>query len=300
MGIVKEIWVQDIANNLYPKDSFILRSIDDSAFVNNGVVHLPQAGTKPVTQVNATLPVTIAGRTDEEATYTLDKYTTNPTYVEKLEEMELSYDKRSSILDEHTRSLRKRMHETIMHNWATEETSHIVRTTGAARLAAGIGATGNRKKVTLDDIRNARKILLKDDVSMDGLVMLIPAEMEADILAIPEVIQANTHGSPILPNGVVARLMGFDIYVRSSTVEYDNAASPKKVALGSSNAANNLSILCYHEKCVRRAVGDISVFQEIGKVDYYGDAFSTAAKAGGRQRYKNGSVGVVSIVEAHD
>lgn len=298
--IVKEIWVQDIADNLFPDDSFIMRSIDDSAFADaNGVVNLPQAGAKPNTEKNrSTYPATVSGRADSNATYLLDEFSTDPTRVRRLEELEVSYAKRMSVLRNHLLSLQQKIHQDILFNWGAELPTHIIRTSGDSRPANANGATGNRKKVTLDDIRSARKRLVKDDVGITGLVMLVPAEMEEDILGIPEVIDASKFGGANLPNGVVARLLGFDIYVRSASLEYDNAALPVKQAFGTSDVALNSSILCWNENFVRRAVGTINVYQDLDRADHYGDVFSTDARAGGRKAYGTG-LGVVSIVEAH-
>ena len=44
MALNREIWINTITENFYPDNSFMAKSIDDSAFVNNKTVHIPNAG----------------------------------------------------------------------------------------------------------------------------------------------------------------------------------------------------------------------------------------------------------------
>ena len=44
MALNKEIWLNTIQENFFPDDSFMVKSVDDSQFVNNKIVHVPNAG----------------------------------------------------------------------------------------------------------------------------------------------------------------------------------------------------------------------------------------------------------------
>lgn len=299
MSIVPEIWVNDIAGNLFPDNSFITRSKDDSAFVDeNGVVHLPQSGAKPNSERNrSTFPAPITERTDLIVSYALDDFTTDPTLVRDLDEMETSYDKRTSVTEDHTDTLQEDIADWMLYHWASESASQIVRTTGAARASFIAGATGNRKKITYADFLSAKRILDNQNIPQKGRCCLLPAEMYNDLFELDEIINLDKQGKPTLPEGVVARILGFDIMMRANVVSYNNAATPVKrlpdaAALTTANAA----ALFWHEKFVRRGKGQVNVFAEEGKAAYYGSLFSTQAKAGGRKRYTDGR-GVVALVE---
>lgn len=301
--IQREVWANDIAANLFPDNSFLQRSLDDSAFVeDNKTVHLPQSGAKPNIEVNRTVPAAGANaglRTDTDSTYDLDSYSSDPTTIRRIEEMEVSYDKRMSVLDDHIGAINESISNQLAYVWAADAAAQIVRTSGGARPAFVSGATGNRKKVTLADILSAKRILDAQDVPQEGRVMVIPSEAYNDLLELDEITNAEKYGRANLPNGAVNRIYGFDIYLRSSVVSYDNATTPVKRAPDATvNVDANAGILCYHERFVRRALGQVYVFTKEDDPNYYGSVFSAEAKAGGRKRYATG-IGVVTIVEEH-
>jgi hypothetical protein len=238
-------------------------------------------------------------RTDNDSTYDLDSYSTDPVTIRRIEEMEVSYDKRMSVLDDHIGTINEKIANQLAYVWAAEAATQIVRTSGGSRSAFVSGATGTRKKVVLADILAAKRILDAQDVPQEGRVMVIPSEMYNDLLELEEITNAEKYGRANLPDGAVNRIYGFDIYLRSSVVSYTNAATPVKRAPGAAvDIAANAGILCYHENFVRRALGQVHVFTKEDDPNYYGSVFSAEAKAGGRRRYASG-IGVVSIVEAH-
>ena len=62
--IRKEVWVSDIAENIFPDNSAIGQSLDDSQYLDGHTVHLPQAGGVPsVTKNRTTLPAAAVPRT---------------------------------------------------------------------------------------------------------------------------------------------------------------------------------------------------------------------------------------------
>ena len=298
MGISKEIWSRDIADKLFPNNSFTAAAINDAAFVDNYKVHLPQAGTNPTVERNRTvLPATISQRTDTTVEYELSEFTSDPTLITDLDAIEVSYDKRQSVLRAHIEQLNKEMTDWISYWWGPTQAANIVRTSGASRAAFVSGATGNRKKVALADILNAKRKLDNMDVPMDGRVLVVPGEMYNDLLEISNVLSAEFNQTGRLPDGVVNRIFGFDIFIRSSLVSYTNAGTPARrlpgaVALTSANA----SILAYHRDFVRRALGGVKVYADEDKPAYYGSIFSAMARAGAAKAYTD-ETGVVAIVE---
>ncbi|MCH7902752.1 hypothetical protein IIC68_03290, partial [archaeon] len=74
MGIQKEIWIKDIEEILFSQNNeFLRKSVSHDAFVDNLIVHIPQAGSLPGAVKNRTIfPAPIVGRTDTTLDYTLD------------------------------------------------------------------------------------------------------------------------------------------------------------------------------------------------------------------------------------
>ena len=54
MALNKEIWQSDIVENFYPDNSFASKSVDDSVFVENHKVHIPNAGAPSNVERNRT------------------------------------------------------------------------------------------------------------------------------------------------------------------------------------------------------------------------------------------------------
>ena len=47
MALNQEVWVKDVVANLFPENSFASQSVDDSDYVSNKTVHIPNAGAPP-------------------------------------------------------------------------------------------------------------------------------------------------------------------------------------------------------------------------------------------------------------
>ena len=99
MGIIKEIWTQDIKETLHQENEFISQGTDHGIYTGNGVVHVPQSGAAPAVVKNrGSVPATIAQRTDTDLTYLLNEFTTDPILIKDFDEMQTSYAKRASVL----------------------------------------------------------------------------------------------------------------------------------------------------------------------------------------------------------
>lgn len=303
MAIQSEIWVRDIAENIYPDNSFFLNSRDDSAFLEGNKVHLPQSGTTPDVQKNRTvLPATAAKRTDSQEDYNVDEYTTDPVILQHTEEIEVSYAKRQSLLFDHMETLKTRIADTFAHLWAPELGDNLVRTSGTSRSAYLPGQTGNRNAVHKNDIIELDRLMNRMDIPRDQRILLIDADLYADLLKIEEFVSAEKIGTAALVSGAVGRLLGFNIFVRSSVVRYDNQSTPELIAQGTSvDTDDNLTALAWHPMFVRRALGNetnggITVFEKNADPQFYGDVFSALVRSGGRKA-RTDEKGIVALVE---
>jgi len=298
MGISKEIWARDVADKLFPNNSFMAAGISDDVFVENTKVHLPQSGANPTVERNrAVLPATIVQRTDTITDYDLDEFTSDPTLITDIDAIEVSYDKRQSVLRQHIGQINAKLAEWVAYHWGATALANMVRTTGSNRTAFVSGATGNRKLLQLADILNAKRLLDNMNVPMDGRVMVMPGEMYNDLLNIDKILSAEYNQSGRLPEGVVNRVFGFDIFIRSSVISYTNASTPVRREPGAVDLTTaNAGILCFHRDFVRRALGTVKVYSDEDKPEYYGSIFSAMARAGAAKAYSD-ETGVVAIIE---
>lgn len=303
MAILTEVWARDIAEKLFPNDSFVMNAISDDPWVNNKKVHRPQAGALPTVERNRSVfPAVAAQRSDSDNEYDLDEFTSTPTLIRDIEEVEVSYNKRSSVLKNHIDVLNLQIANWLMYKWSGTGASQIIRTTGTDIVSNLPGATGNRKRLTLADVMAARTKFNDADIPEEGRNILIPASMydqllldEADIL-----ISKDFRGDADISNGVLRKLFGFNIYTRgrNNVLRYTNAATPVVKEPGAASATtDNAACLVWHKDFVARAKGGVKVYSKIDEPSFYGSIFSALARAGGQKIYTDGT-GVLSIVEA--
>lgn len=302
-AIQPEIWAQDIAANVFPSSEFFNQSRDDSQYLQGKTVHLPQSGAPPSVEKNrSVLPATVSQRTDTLLDYDIDEFTTDPILLQDTEAIEASYDKRQSILFDHTEILRQKIGDNIIVQWEPTLATNQVRTSGSSRSAYVSGQTGNRKALAKADIIEANRLMNRMDTPADGRIMVISADLYADLLGISDFQSWDKMGITPLVNGAVGQILGFTVYVRSSAGRYDNTATPVKKAYGASvAAADNLAALCYHKMYVRRASGSlgnagIKVYENTDRAEWYGSIFSAKVRSGGTMA-RTDEKGVVAIIE---
>lgn len=121
MGLQKEIWVADIKENPIPDTSFVLASTDKSEYVENNKLHLAEAGIEPGVHADYfktnTGELPTATIVDIPNEVVLATYSTEQTRHRNLEEIELQYNKRASIIARHKISLAKNLGKMAAHAW---------------------------------------------------------------------------------------------------------------------------------------------------------------------------------------
>ena len=122
MAINKEIWVSSLVEGFFPNNSFATRSVDHSPYVSGHTVHVPQAGQAPtVTKNRNSFPAAATSRTDSDLTYDINKYDTAPVQVQALDLVELSYDKRTSIISQSKAALQQAVMKDLIERGLTAD-----------------------------------------------------------------------------------------------------------------------------------------------------------------------------------
>lgn len=297
MAVNKEVWLNTIMENFFPDNSFATKSIDDSIFVNNKKVHIPNAGAPSGVEINRTeKPASVKQRPDNDLEYSMDELTTNPIYIPNIDTVELSYDKRQSILWNDRMDLQKNAHQNLLYRWINEEL--IVETSGESRAAhTSDKATGNRKKLTKATVLALMTRFNQDDVPAENRYILLDSCMYADLLEdLTEKELSAFLASADAQQGIVGRLYGFDIMQRSQVLRMTSAK--KLLEWSGEGMAGELAAgLAWQQQCVSRAMGEVKMFDSTDNPLYYGDIYSFLMRMGGsRRRYDK--KGVATIVEA--
>lgn len=307
MALIKEVWVADVQEALNRNADFLPYSTDDSAYIAFGTVHIPQSGANPTVVKNpATFPLIISERTDADRTYALNQFALQPTLITNLDELQISYDKRQSVLGQQITTLTQRIGDEVAISWTATGATNQVATTGTATGSAlAPGATGTRKDVTLLDIANMAKKLDLDNVPRGNRVMLMSSDMFWQLMGISDVLRASYNGfqnqGNVMQTGTVAQLFGFNVMMRPVVSVFANTVTTPKAFGAATATTDNLACIAFHSTTVRRALGAMNPLYDAGsngngKPEYLGSIFNMEVMLGstiGRTDMK----GVVALVQ---
>lgn len=303
--ILKRLFTTAINAQLFPANTFLSRAIRDDQWVNNNTVELMNAGTLPDIVVDRNvLPAPIVQRADVAHNYEMEELTSSPILIRNMERLIEAggASKRQSIMEQIMNQIRTKMASRALVKWATGVTDIIVSSGSSRAVESKNGVqTGNRLAISLNDIFAVQQRFHKQDVLPDNSdlngVAVIPYSMKTDLMKIAQFTDADKAGvgRTSVPNGVLARALGFDWYVRSEVLKLDVSNVLK--ADGAAEAATDQNTaLFYSPDYVRLAMGATEVFTDEDKPEYYGSIFSTLARFGAVAA-RNDKKGIVLLYE---
>lgn len=299
MALNKEVWQQTIVENLYPDNSFATKSVDDSAFIDNKTVHIPNAGVASSVVKNRTkTPAEIKKRTDNDLSYQMDELTTDPIQIPNIETIQYSYSKRESVITNDRAALQDAAHENLLHRWGTGAESNVVETTGAEIDAhTSSTSTGKRKSINRNDVYALMTKFDADNVPQNDRYLLLDAYMYSQLLAdLTNADKQAFFASANAQKGVLGELAGFQIMKRSRVLRLN--ASKKVLGWDETGVAGELAAgFAWQKDSVSRALGNFKMFENVGAPEYYGDIYSFLIMTGGACR-RYDKKGVALIAEA--
>lgn len=300
MAVQKEIWQRTIIEGLFADNSFLSKAVNDDIYVNEGKkVHIPNAGAPSGVVVDRSqLPATVQKRTDVDVDYTLHELTTNPILIPYADTVELSYNKRNSVIDQYRKELIFKAAEAMLANWLPAAANRVS-TTGQGGPAWTPSATGLRKKITPADVAALQLRMNADNVPQTDRYLLLDANMYQQLLDGMTQTQAiGFFQAPDVKRGVMGMLYGFEVMVRSTVYRF--AADGTLKAIDAEGAATDLAGgLAWQRDSLRRALGEVIMFDQVNNPEYYGDVYSFLVRVGGAiRRYdKKGVYAIVTATE---
>jgi len=309
MAVQSEIWVKYIMNRLWKDNGFLKLAFNDDQYVvgrgekgNGGkIVHIPQPGSKPTVVKNrSSFPGTAVQRTDTDITYTLDKYTTDPTHIEEADLMEITYDKIESVFGDHAGALVETIADDMIIKWLTGIAAPNITLTsgGASALGNVTGQTGNRKVAVAGDIKKMQLAMNLQNVPKNDRYAMLESNMMDEVTESLTQTQYRDFSEQYdAKKGIVGELFGFKLMERSNVAI---AAITTNVidALGGAVAADdNVVSIGWQKDAVARAIGERKFFENKNDALYYGDMYSALIRAGGRRR-RSDNAGVQALIKA--
>ena len=297
MAIQREIWINTIQEGLFADNSFLTKAIPADEFVEMGkTVHIPNAGAPSKTKKNRSkFPADVNTRTDIDLSFNLDEFTTDPIRIPNADTVELSYNKRESVLREDKATLHEAVAKSILYSWLPDK-DHCIKTTGAVVDAHTPKATGKRKAICRADVKMLMTKFNADNVPQEGRYLLLDAYMYDQLIDDLTSLQHQAFlASANAQRGILGKLFSFNVMMRSEVAVYGDGITKK--AEDAAGAATDLAAgLAWHENSVCRALGEVKAFENEKDPTYYGDIYSFLLRAGGRPMREDVK-GLVAIVQ---
>lgn len=259
-GVNQEIWTDILKENFFSKYPW-LDGIDDwSEFVENNTINFASWGTNPVIlKNNAVWPIVAAQRTDTAGTVTLDTYDSTTTRVRNVEEIEASYNKLTSVVNQHKKSLLQEIVTESLWNMgpATAAAGAIACTGSNRALVIGTQSTV-AARITLDDIAGLQERWDALDFPQDGRVLVLNPYHRRDLMAQDLTLFKSFTD---LKKGEALPLFGFDVYTVGNTPLYTKSTLAKKAYGAAADNTNDcVASVAFCQSESMKAMGDVEMF----------------------------------------
>jgi hypothetical protein len=263
-GLQKELWVAGIIENPIPDHSFVMASTDMSEHVENNKLHLAEAGLEPAVIedyfVGNEVDLPTATITDVPSEVLLRTYSTEQTRHRDLQETELSYKKRESVVKRHAAALAKNIGKRAAYNWAPQLNDTFNKVTV-------LGATDK----VVDAIIDMELFYADLDMTENLNICLTPAHMaklKKEDLVLYKLIKSDKG----------ADLYGFKVYGYSNCPLFTSLGVKKPFGAVAIAGDKKASITWCSDETFR-CFGDVKAFETLGAAGSQADNISYAQRA---------------------
>ncbi|HUM50481.1 MAG TPA: hypothetical protein PK431_01655 [Chitinophagales bacterium] len=263
-GLSQEIWLPDLIENFYPDSSFIKEAEDMSEFVEYDTINLAFAGDDPeVLKNNNTFPVPFAQRTDTPGALVLNTYTTKGTVIRDSETVELSYDKRQSVLAGHKNQLANFIGKDAAHGFAPAAN------TAWTPVLDKTGDTEFKFSYLIDMQKAYNDLEVPEDQRVAVLTTKALADLAKENMTLFNQITAKAGSS----------VFGFKIY-SFSQLPYYTAATKLRKAFGSTPGVGDVQAsIFFAKKAVMSSLGSSKMFARLNDPEQMGDIINFEQRA---------------------
>lgn len=261
--LTKEIWVSDLKENPIPDTSFLKASTDLSVYVNNDTIHLQEAGIEPGVYIDyfegneTDLP--LANIQDVPSEVVLSTYSTERTRHRNLQDVELAYNKRQSIINRHRTALSKTMGLRAAHSWTPG-------TANAFNKVVGIGSNN-----FTDGVIDMQQFFASAD-KIEGLNICLSAAHLAKLQ------KEDKNLYKAIFNKETDNLYGFKVWMYSQTPVFTSAGVKKPVG-ATLDPTDTRSTFFWATDEVFTCMGTVEMYATLGAASIQADEISFAQRA---------------------
>lgn len=226
-GVYTEIWTGELAKRLreFMAGSWLDGIPDQSAIVENDIIHLVEVGVDPDVLINnTTYPIPLQALEDKDVAITLDKFQTKVTPVTDDELYAISYDKMGRVKESHGNAINDAKFAKAAHALCANEhtdTTPVLKSTGEADPKTG------RLKLTVDDLIELKRAMDDLKVPSANRRLVLCTDHANDLLKTDQNFreQYNINRG----TGSVGQLYGFEIYTYGDNPIYTVEGKKKEV-----------------------------------------------------------------------
>lgn len=259
-GVLTELWTGEMIKAFRTPPAAVgwydrVRSYDQ--YVNNDVIHFTELGGDPTVLVNnKTYPLNITKLDDADKPVSLDRFDTEATPVTDDELHAVSYDKMGSVLERHREALKETTLQKAIHAYAPDgnkkDKTPVITTSGEA--------VDGRKKFTVADLVNLKRVCDKMGMPQDGRVLVLCPDHSNDLLETSK--NYAEHYNINDTEGKITRLYGFDIYEYNGCPYY-NQTTLNEIAFGKAAAATDAQAsVAFHVGSMMKANGSVQFYHQ--------------------------------------
>ncbi len=295
-GFNPEFWRNAIKEKLFEEVPFLTKCFNADEYVIGGVaVHIVQAGGSLPVQRNPTYPLTINQRQDGEVFYALNNYAVGAGLVTAIEEAEINYRKKETMLRQFTGDMKDFVARDTLRLWCEGLPASSRLTTSGQSAPSTIGSTtGTRKMLSKKDILKAATMLDNQLVSSSSRHLLLSPDFHAQLMEEDQTFAIAYQNLMNLKTNEFPQLYGFSIMKYTKPIVTDTAGTIKlpEAAIATSD---DVSAIFWQEDCVELASGKLDIFDNARRAEYQGDIVSLLMRMGGRRnRGDNKGLGLIT------
>ena len=261
-GLQTEVWIAGIKENPVPNNSFIYQSVDLSQYVEHNKLHLAEAGVEPAVHedyfATANNPLPVTDITDIGNEVVLHTYSTEQTRHRELQDIELSYDKRSSIIGRHRLSLEKNLGKRAAYAWAPKQD-------GTGNKVCNLSASDS----VIDAIIDLKQFMEENDI-LQGVNICFTPEHFARIRKEDKRLYKDILNEQ--------QMYGIKVFQYSQNPLYTSAGVKKPFGATKDNTDKRASFMWVTDE-VFRCFGDVEMYATLRDSGLQADTISFAQRA---------------------